>query len=186
MQEQRNPGQDYAAWSEVNINGAWTQAAEASVARTSLSALNPADIQSFCPAYAQLDADSRVKFWVGLLSAIAKFESNFKPETEFIEKLIDREGNRVVSRGLLQLSIESANQDRYACNITAQKDLHDPEINLSCGARILATWVEADDLVASTVAENIGGGRYWAVLRPASGRLEQISALTRQFPFCGV
>ena len=180
------PSEDYAAWSFVNRDGSWTQVTERAVAATSLSDQSPKDIQTFCPRYPTLEPDFRVMFWAGLLSAMAKFESNFNPETIFVEELRDGNGDRVISRGLLQLSIESAKQRRYGCKIAAAKDLHDPALNLSCGARILATWVEADGAVASVNGETTGGARYWSVLRASSRNREKVGAITRQFSFCAV
>ncbi len=178
------PPENYAAWSHVNGGGTWTQVTESAVAATSLSDQLPEDIQTFCPRYPTLGPDFRVMFWAGLLSAMAKFESNFNPETVFMEELRDGNGDRVISRGLLQLSVESAKQRRYGCKIVTAKDLHDPAVNLSCAARILATWVEADGAVASVNGETTGGARYWSVLRASSRNLEEIGAITRKFSFC--
>ena len=177
---------DYAAWSATNRDGTWTQAAENAVSATSLSGQVPNDIQQFCPRYSSLLADSRVMFWAGLLSAMAKFESNFNPETAFTENLKDRNGQNVVSRGLLQISVESANQRRYGCKIVAAKNLHDPATNLACGARILSTWVEIDGVVAYANGVTAGGARYWSVLRTSSHSLDEIKAITRGFGFCAV
>ena len=77
--------QDYALWKTVNKDGNWTLAAENAVKATTLVKLAPKDIQTFCPAYLSLDADQRTRFWVGLLSAMAKPESGFKPETKYVE-----------------------------------------------------------------------------------------------------
>ncbi len=181
---EHSPGDDYAVWSAANTDGTWTRSAETAVRNTSLPRQVPKDIAAFCPRYPSLDSESRVMFWAGLLSAMAKFESNFNPETKFTEELRDSHKNRVVSRGLLQISIESANQARYACGIVAAKDLHDPAINLSCAARILSTWVELDDVVAATGRENTGGARYWSVLRHSNGRAARVRALTKELSFC--
>lgn len=174
----------YAAWSDVDVDGTWTLAAERAVAGTSLARQSPSDMWMFCPRYAELDADSRVRVWVTLLSAMAKFESNFDPRTAFTETITDSEGNRVVSRGLLQLSIESANQQRYGCSIRDASDLHDPATNLTCGARILSTWVEADGVVAHTDSGTRGGARYWSVLRSSNRDRARIRDTTRSLGIC--
>lgn len=184
--QERPPGADYAAWSEASSDGSWTRVAESAVAATSLASQMPKDINKFCPAYSGLNGESRVMFWVGLLSAIAKYESNFTPGLKYTERLLDTNGNQVISRGLLQLSVESANQKRYACAPLAAEDLHDPATNLTCGARILSNWVEADGVVAHLDEEDVGGARYWSALRPSNDTLANISAITRGFGFCGV
>ncbi len=177
--------EDYAAWSSVNRDGTWTHAAETAVSATSLADQVPKDVQKFCPGYSELDTDFKIMFWAGLLSAMAKYESNFNPSTKYTERIKDKHGNSVVSRGLLQISIESANLN-YSCKISKAKDLHDPATNLSCGARILSTWVELDGVVAYTDSGINGGARYWSVLRPVSDTLPKISAITRKFSFCGI
>ena len=86
---------NYAAWSAVDKDGLWTLAAEQAVGATSLASQSPGDIRMFCPRYAALGPDARVRFWVTLLSAMAKFESNFQPKTAFTETLKDSKGNSV-------------------------------------------------------------------------------------------
>lgn len=181
---------DYAAWAGSNQDGSWTRLAERAVTAAALPGLLPADIDFFCPRYPALAKQERQKFWVGLLSAMAKPESNFQPQRYYREKFVDRRGEPVISRGLLQISIESANQKRYSCAIPYPAKLHDPATNLHCGAKILALWVSTDGVIAhnetlpSRNKVHLGGGRYWSVLRSNKGHLPQIAAFTRQLPFC--
>ena len=177
---------DYALWSEANQDGSWTQMAQQAVAATTLAGQNPKDIDKFCPKYSKLNKTFKNKFWVGLLSAMAKYESNFNPQTKYTEKFKDKTGKKVISRGLLQISIESANQKRYDCKIKAAKDLHGPATNLLCGAKILSSWVESDGVVAYHKAKNKGGARYWSVLRTSNPALKKISTMTRGLNFCGI
>ena len=123
---------------------------------------------------------------VWLLSAMAKFESNLNSATAFAETLQDSRGNSVVSRGLLQLSVESANQPRYGCGLMTTTNLHDPVTNLTCGARILAKWVRDDGVISYGTGRASGGGRYWSVLRIHNDSLRKIKEITRDFEFCGV
>jgi hypothetical protein len=177
---------DYAAWAQKNRDGSWTRAAETAVANSPLYRLNPTDITQFCPSYPKLPKQERRKFWVGLLSAMSKPESNFKPEAAYRERFYDRQGRRVISRGLLQISIESANQKRYNCDIRHPTLLHDPVINLACGVRILSKWVSTDGVIASRSTEqHQGGGRYWSTLRAHNGKVDAIAEFTRGLPFCG-
>lgn len=185
-----NASLDYAAWAGSNKDGSWTRLAERAVSAAALARLTPTDIGFFCPRYPVLANQERQKFWVGLLSAMAKPESNFQPQRYYREKFVDRRGEPVISRGLLQISIESANQKRYSCAIPYPAKLHDPATNLHCGAKILARWVSADGVIAHssksqpTASLHLGGGRYWSVLRANKGHLPQIAAFTRQLPFC--
>ncbi len=175
---------DYAYWSSVNSNGSWTSAAEAAVRATTLPFSRPKDIESYCSRYLYLDSESRVKFWVGLLSVMAEFESDLNPQTRYTETLRDSQNQRVVSRGLLQISIESANQQRYSCKIRAAEDLHDPAINIGCGTKILSSWVARDGVVASSGGEHRGGARYWSVLRSTNSAATKIRNQTNQLQFC--
>ncbi len=174
----------YAYWSSVDADGSWTTAAEEAVRDTSLPESLPADIEAYCPRYPDLRAEDRVRFWVGLLSAMAEFESDLDPRTRYTESIRDSQGQPIVSRGLLQLSIESANQARYACRIESAQDLHDPSTNIRCGARILSYWVASDQVIASSRGEHRGAARYWSVLRSRNRSAEEIGGMTSQLPFC--
>lgn len=177
---------DYAAWSAQNRDGSWTRAAEAAVAQSVLPKIVPQDVSDFCPTYKRLKPKERHKFWVGLMSAMAKPESNFDPNTYFKERFTDAKGRRVISRGLLQISIESANQKRYDCDIPHAELLHDPVVNLNCGVKILAKWVKEDGIIASQATQGThkGGGRYWSTLRAKTGHLNSIQSFTRDLVIC--
>lgn len=101
-----------------------------------------------------------------LVSIMAKFESGFKPEVEYKESFNDSKGNPVISRGLLQMSIESANQKAYGCGIKKEKDLHDPFVNLSCAVKIIA--YQANRGGALMAEPKIGCAAYYSVCRASS------------------
>ena len=176
---------DYAAWRKVNTDGSWTLAAEAAVAATSLPNLTPKDIADFCPNYSSADAAERKRFWVGLLSAMARPESNFKSETKYFEPSItDAAGKNVTSRGLLQISLESANQKAYSCGINNALDLHDPAVNLACAAKIMTYWVKKERQIAAQAKPVVGAARYWSVLRAWRNHLPEITGFTKSLGFC--
>lgn len=123
--------------------------------------------------------------WVGILSAMAKYESGFDPNQDYKEDMIDVDGTPVISRGLLQISKTSANS--YGCAIGKAAELHDPETNIRCGVRILAKWIPNDGFISSSKMivkdgkqkkQWLGGARYWAVLRD---KVAQIRALSIGF-----
>lgn len=175
----------YAAWAAKDPDGSWTAIAERAVEATRLPDLAPAGMAEFCPGYEGAEPTGRTRFWVGLMSAMARFESAFDPERDFVEPRVkDGAGRAVTSRGLLQLSIESANQPRYACGIAEAADLHDPEVNLGCAARVLSYWVEQDGVIASPASPHRGGARYWSVLRHDAPYRAAIASFTRQLPVC--
>ncbi|SET34314.1 Transglycosylase SLT domain-containing protein [Nitrosospira multiformis] len=178
--------QDYAAWSKKNLDGSWTRTTEIAVATSSLPSLEPKDIGKFCPTYKHLPHEKRIQFWVGLLSSMAEFESNFNPKAAARGPSKDVFRRRDTNRGLLQISKQSANQPGYSCGIKKAKHLHDPAIHLPCAVKILSKWVGADHVIASYKGnkKNRGGGRYWAVLQEKNGRLPAISSFTRNLPVC--
>ena len=176
---------DYAAWAKKNTDGSWTAAAEAAVGASGLPDSIPRDVEAFCPSYKSRSLAERKIFWVGLLSIVSRPESNFKPETTYTEDFSDSQGKKVVSRGLLQISIESANQKKYACGIQKAEDLHDPAVNLTCGVKILDAWVKTDNVIATYGKSPArGGGRYWSTLRERNKHLPELTNFTRALSVC--
>jgi hypothetical protein len=116
---------------------------------------------------------------------MAKFESDFDPKSQYKEKFKDSKGRWVISRGLLQLSEESANG--YGCNVTAQT-LHDPKTNLTCGIQILNRWISRDSFFGSSTGpsknNHVGGARYWAVLRSKNESQKKIQSFTKSQKAC--
>lgn len=108
---------------------------------------------------------------IHLLSIMAKYESSFKPDTKFNET---GHLQGVVSRGLLQISKDSANQSAYNCGITSAEQLHDPKINLQCGLKILAYQARK----SGTLMDGAKGGcsAYWSVCRKDSKSYAKILA----------
>lgn len=102
-----------------------------------------------------------------LLSIMAKRESGFKPETSFKEDFNDSKGSAVISRGLFQISQESANQKAYGCGIKKAQDLHDPKINIECAVKILAYQAKKTGTLID--GQKGGCGAYWSVCRSKNG-----------------
>jgi hypothetical protein len=142
-----------------------------------LALKRPKDAPRYCPRFAKLTRSEKKAFYVQLLSSMARLESGFDPKTRFTEKFKDAKGERVVSRGLLQMSRESAKG--YGCGITSERDLHRPAANIRCAVRALNRWVAHDQVIGT---KKRGGARYWAVLRDP--KAEKIAAKTRALPFC--
>lgn len=175
---------DETTWQSLPDGGSWSRYVTVEVTASKLDQTTPRDSKEFCPNFAHLTTVERVHFWLVLISAMAKFESGLDPNAEYRESFFDQNGKPVVSRGLLQISKESANAARYSCGISAEGDLHKPEINLKCGVKILAAWVRNDNVIAVQKGDGyLGGARYWAVLRPSS-KLSAITEITRGTSFC--
>jgi hypothetical protein len=135
-----------------------------------LSERIPADIETWCPGYAEAPVEARRAFWAGLLSAVAKYESTWNPAAS-------GGGGRWI--GLMQISPRSA--ANYGCEATSVGALKDGEANLECAVEIMSEQVARDGLVAG--AGNRGIGRDWAPLR-SDGKRAAMAAWTREQPYC--
>lgn len=161
----------------------------------------PEDRKLFCPKFDSLSSEQRKIFYAQLISKMAEFESNYKPETFMTECSSSpktygsdgkffasrgkwcipghaKDGGVAISRGLMQLSLESA--QGYKCPISEPKELHDPFKNISCAVRIMNRFIPAPrqyegkirghNRIAGKIDENWkGASAYWAVMRDSSG-----------------
>ena len=141
-----------ARWDGRPNGFAWTRDSLAALETVGqgLVATVPSDIAAYCPAYGTASPENRRAFWVGLVSALARHESDFRPELSYQENFPDAQGRPVISRGLLQVSQESANG--YSCGISDPQQLHEPRTNLTCGIRIANRLVTRDGMIGSTGA----------------------------------
>ena len=116
--------------------------------------------------------------WTHLLSAMAYYESGYRPKHEYLEKFRRTDnGQRVISTGLFQVSQESS---RGYGHFVTQEQMHDPYTNIDIAISILKKWTLSDGVVANHSGTNWkGGSRFWSVLRP-SGKLAQVKARMRQ------
>lgn len=173
-----------ARWESKNRDGAsWSQHVYDTLPTLAANLLkkDPADIASFCPAYSDLSTSDKKNFWVYLISGMTELESNQDPATTYTEKFTDAKGNRVISRGLLQISIESGNS--YGCGFKSADELHDPIKNLDCGLRIMNKWIGADGRIQGYAAHWLGAARYWSTLRASKANI--IQGWTKALRMCG-
>ena len=147
----------------------------------------PKDVAQYCPSYAGLQPQQRRAFWIHLISALSKYESNFDPSVKFDEttvdpKMITVSGQPIISRGLLQISKESANG--YGCKINEASQLHDANTNLSCAVRILDRWITRDGVISGQVdAGWRGAARYFSPFRDDNKR-QAMQTLSQNLSFC--
>jgi len=147
----------------------------------------PKDVADFCPNYKFLNDPDRFEFWAQFISIMTKWESSYNTNSNTPEcrtascvysggcdykpgygycmkgghKLDD---GIVISRGLLQISLQSA--QGYGCAVSVPKDLNDPLKNLSCGVKILNRFIPKDVSIAGKLNGSWQGAtKYWAVLR---------------------
>jgi hypothetical protein len=164
----------------------WTAHVNRELESLGASLLNtvPADVAVFCPNYTNLSNNQRIQYWTFLLSSMVQFESSFDTSAQMTEDFTDNSGQRVVSRGLLQISLESGNG--YGCGFTSGDELHDPFKNLSCGIKILNHWMAQDGRIAGRLGTAWrGGARYWAVLRSTNTTpYKSIVSWNKNLSFC--
>jgi hypothetical protein len=154
-----------------------------------------ADVADFCPAYASASNPEKVNFWGFLVSAVAKYESAFKPTDRYMEGGLGTDPITklpVYSEGLLQLSYQDIQPypfcefnwaaDRLLAPNDPKKTILDPFKNLECGIKILANQIEKKGKIA------LSSGVYWSTLKlnGTYSKVPQIQAMTKVLPFCKI
>ena len=194
------------AWSKRSGASAWGSHLKSEIKASKLPTLSIEDAATVCPNYARLSGDFKVEFWAQLISKMAEFESGFKPETVYIECSSKKEaygdsavwiasrkqycipghkldGGIAISRGLLQMSLQSA--QGYGCKLSQPSELNEPLKNISCAVKIMESRVSRDGAVSKKVGvKHRGGAAYWSVLRSSSKPYPVISSYTKSLNFC--
>lgn len=129
----------------------------------------PRDIGAWCPGYARAGEVERRAFWVGFLSALAKYESTWKPRAV-------GGGNQWF--GLLQIYPPTART--HGCRARSGQDLTDGGDNLSCAIRIMSRTVPRDGVIHARVPRWSGVAADWAPLRSREKRAEMANWLKAQ------
>ena len=130
----------------------------------------PADIQGWCPGYEGNSVQERRAFWVGLISAVGKYESSWNPAAS-------GGGGRYI--GIMQISPKSARN--YGCTATSSGALKDGAANLECAVQMVSYQVARDGVVAGK--GNRGIGRDWMPFRKSAKRGE-MAAWTSAQSYC--
>ncbi len=162
-----------ARWDHLPEGSAWTEATLRALESEGAVLINsvPADMESFCPAYAESGPDQRRAFWVGFLSSAAQFESRWNPLAR---------GGGGTYKGLMQISDATAR----ANGCEAGEALLDGERNLSCAVRIMARYVERDGAVVGGGERGwLGAARDWLPLRKKAV-LSELAGWTSAQPYC--
>jgi len=159
-------------WDHAAKAAEWTAQALAQVAAhdAELTDIIPADVDVYCPGYADASVEDRRAFWVAILSATAKYESGFRAKATGLH-------GRYV--GLMQISLTTARHS--GCEATTTASLKDGAANLSCAIDIIAPRVAADGMVAGK--GNRGIARDWGPWAKAKTRAS-IAKWTRAQDYC--
>lgn len=161
----------------------WSKFLVEKFSQSSALSVDLKDADDWCPKYNSLDKSDRALVLSQLVSIMAKRESGFNPASKYTEAFNDSKGRPVISRGLLQISIESANS--YGCNFKDAQELHDPTKNLACGIKIIERWLERDHRLGGKVAGKWQGcARYWSVCRAVSRSYPVVTSFTKALSVC--
>lgn len=146
----------------------------------------PADRAQWCPTYDKLTEAQQAAFYGVLIGEASRWESKFKPETNTYEcrktcvysggcRYVEGrgycmlgghklDGGLVISRGLMQMSLESA--QGIGCDVAKPSDLNDPEKNLTCAVKAFAYYITRGGQIATKVdGKWRGAAAYFAVFR---------------------
>ena len=153
----------------------------------SFYALVPKDTRFWCPAFARQSLEGRKAFYLGLMSGIARYETDFRAHVKYLE------AGGHYSRGLLQLGqLALSYYPEGRCDASGDpRQLHDLQENLSCGVMLVQHWVSRDGYIASdgnigeADARYFGAARYWSTLREGRRGHDAIAEFTRSLPVCG-
>jgi hypothetical protein len=149
-------------------------------------------LYDFCPHYTMLDEHERAMVWMSLLDGVSFSESGYAPQLTFKENFVDSKGDKVVSTGLFQLSVESAKGHKETCSAATNEKLKDAAFNFACAVRVMSNQVQRTQAL---IFAN-GKSYYWSVLsktaNPAGfgrfvGRMAQLIKDGERWPrLCGL
>ena len=135
-----------------------------------LAAHVPRDIANWCPSYPSAALEDRRAFWVGFMSALAKYESTYRA---------DAVGGGGKWYGLLQILPATARG--YKCRVGTGAALKDGAANLSCAARIMAVTVPRDGVIYAPGGKGVAAD--WGPMRSRAKRADMAGWLRAQ-PYC--
>lgn len=159
-------GWDHKPQAEV-----WTQAVMDALDShgQNLTALVPGDIDTWCPGYETASLEGRKAFWTGLISALTKHESTYRPTAV---------GGGGKWYGLVQILPSTARG--YGCDARSGAALKDGAANLSCAVRIMNTTVARDGVVSAGMR---GVAADWGPFHSRKKRTDMIN-FTRSQNYC--
>jgi hypothetical protein len=163
-----------ARWDFHPKGDLWTRATMSAVQSHGRALIEtvPADIADWCPAYPKNGPDKRAAFWTGMISALVKHESTYKPRAV---------GGGGKWHGLTQILPGTARG--YGCRARTGEALRVGTANLSCAVRIMATTVARDGVVALKNGRSAGVGADWGPMTRRSKR-QDMAAFTRKQKYC--
>lgn len=163
-----------ARW-EFRPNGTlWTRVAMSAVQGHGAALIDtvPKDIAEWCPAYPDNSREDRAAFWVGFVSALARYESRWN------QRAVGGNGRWF---GLMQIYPPTA--EYRDCRVqSGQGLLHGPD-NLSCAVRIMAITVPRDQAISVKDTRWRGVAADWGPMRTDWMRRD-MQAYTKRQSYC--
>ena len=161
-------------WDFRDESDSWTRAALSALRShgSQMERTVPRDINAWCPAYEENPPHLRRAFWVGMMSALAKHESTYRPTAV---------GGPNLWYGLLQIYPDTAR--RYGCRARTGQALLDPEDNLSCAVRIMNVTVPRDTAIAMRDTRWRGVAADWGPMTNRA-KIAEMSNWTRRQEYC--
>lgn len=146
-------------WANQPDNVLWNRAALSALKTHGrpLVDMVPADIADWCPLYPEATMEQRRAFWLGFMSALAKYESTYRPQAV---------GGGGRWYGLLQILPATARG--YQCNVGTGTALKNGAANLSCAVRIMAVTVPRDGVIYGRGGRGVAAD--WGPMRSRAKR----------------
>jgi hypothetical protein len=170
-------------------NAKWTEHLNAALSLhgKALVESKPADRVMWCPNYDKLTEDQRRGFYAVMIAEASRWESEWNPTLDTYECRKNScvyeggcqyvsgrgycmkgghalDGGLVVSRGLMQMSLASA--QGIGCDLKVPIDLHDPAKNLVCTVKAFNRYIVNGGQIATKVGSSWkGAAAYFAVFR---------------------
>ena len=163
-----------ARWEYRRDGPLWSRVALSAVKSHGAPLLDvvPKDIDDWCPAYPDHDADTRAAFWVALLSTLSRYESTWNPTAV---------GGGGQWFGLMQIYPPTA--EFRDCRVQTGTGLKDGPDNLNCAVRIMAITVPRDQAIATKDTRWRGVAADWGPIRTDWMRRD-MQRYTKRQRFC--
>lgn len=160
-----------AKWDHRSESDLWSRAALKALRTHGRDLVEnvPEDMARWCPGYGTAPSDTRRAFWVGLLSALAEYESTHRPRAV---------GGGGKWFGLLQIAPATARD--YGCRAGTGEALKSGSDNLSCAVRILSETVPRDGVIHARTPRWSGVSADWGPMRSAEKRQDMRNWLRAQ------
>lgn len=170
----RSAFQPEADWDHLSRGPLWTRLVMSAISShgENLEAAVPRDIDRWCPAYRDNSGEKRRAFWAGMISALAKYESTWRPEAV---------GGGGLWFGLMQILPGTASH--FGCRTTTGEGLKSPAANLSCAVRIMNVTVPRDNAIAVRDGRWRGVAADWGPMTDPN-KIAKMAAWTRQQSYC--